>query len=73
MTARNPRTALADARIRVKQLERQLAAARIEEAEAEVDLVRAELAERAPTVRPPAPRYEAADPEIEVDSGWGES
>lgn len=72
MIARNPREVLADARIRVAQLERELSAARIAEAEAEVEVVRAELLERAPTTRPPAPAPERdSSPEIElVDGGW---
>jgi hypothetical protein len=70
MTARNPRTALADAKIRVAQLKRDLNAARIAEAEAEIDLARAELAERAPTTRPPPPPA-ASEPELEiVDGDW---
>lgn len=57
---KNPRQALADARIRVAQLERQLTVARFVETDAEIELLRAEVAERAPTMRPPP----------DVDAGW---
>lgn len=62
---KNPRQALADARIRVVQLERYLTAARFAETDAEIELLRAEVAERAPTMRPPPTTTPDA-----VDAGW---
>jgi hypothetical protein len=59
-----PSQALADARIRVAQIERQLIAARLAEVIAENELARAEAMSAADTVRPPA------DTTPDLDGGW---
>jgi hypothetical protein len=51
---RTPQETLADARIRVNALERQLRKARVLEARAEAELERADRIGIAPTERPPA-------------------
>jgi hypothetical protein len=52
---KTPRQALADARILVHKYRVALAAALQAESAAELDALAAEISERAPTVRPPAP------------------
>lgn len=61
---KNPRQALADARIRVAATKRELQIALKAEFDAEIELAVAEKAERAPTMRPPP------DTTVDLDGGW---